>query len=246
MIDFFYRKRGKPFLVLDVEDDSIKSLILKKRGKGLFVLANASLRYDESSMKEDLSQSVRQVFKNYSSFSKRGWKGFPLLLGLPSSVLKVKTISSSFLREDNSNISESEERNILNKALYNTKREIEKEFVLESGIMPKDIKWTNFKILERKINGYLVPSFSGFNGRELEVKLLSTFLPENDFRNIKSVIDDIGLKIIKIAHIAEATSESDNKVVYPSDLKNIINLPEDSRRSFIPTLLLSYYAKEVF
>jgi len=246
MMNFFHRKGGKPFLVLNVEDDSIKSLILKKEGKKLSILANTLLGCNESNVKESISQSVEQVFKNYKGLSKKGWKGFPLLLGLPSSILKARTISVNFTREDNSNISELEEKNILNKALFDTKREIEKEFVFDSGIMPKDIRWTNFKILERKINGYQVSRLLGFNGKELEIKLLSTFLPENNFHEIKSVIDNIGLKIIKIAHIAEATSESDNKVIYPNDLKNIINLPEDSKRLFVPTLLLSYYAKEVF
>jgi len=245
MIDFFSRKGGKPFLVLDIEDDSIKSLILRREGKKLSILANALLGYNESDIKESIFQSVEQVFKNYANHS-RGWKGYPLLLGLPSSILRARTASFNFIRENNSEISELEEKNILSKVLSDTKRKIEKEFVLDSGIMPRDIKWINFKTLERKIDGYPVSRLSGFNGKEVEVQLLGTFLPEDEFRGVKLIIDNLGLKIVKIAHIAEATLESDNKVVYPQDLKNIVSLTEDLKGPFIPTLLLSYYAKEVF
>lgn len=252
MRNFFCGKREKPFLVLDVEDDSVKSLILRKEGAKLILLGNALKRYEESDLKNKIIEVVSQAYKNYLFFSSKqeknrySWQNIPVLLGLPSGMLRARVIPCNFKRKDHSRISGNEEKNILQKVLRKTKYKIGQEFVRDFGILPEDIRYTNFKMLETNINGYSVSSLFGFEGQNLNFKVLAIFLPQNDFVSIKSTLDNLGIKISKIMHIAEALSESSDKVVYPQDLKNIKNLSKKLENSmYIPTLLMSYYAKEI-
>jgi len=252
MRDFFWGKREKPFLVLDVEDDSIKSLILRKDKNKLVLLGNALERYGENDLKEKILKAIEGSYNNYIFFSnkqernKYTWENIPVLLGLPSSVLKARVISCNFNRNNRSKISKKEEVEILKKALRMVKSKIGNEFVRDFGILPEDIRYTNFKILETDINGYLVSNLFGFEGQNLNLKVLATFIPQNDLINIKSTLDSLGIKVSKIMHIAEALSESGDKVIYPKDLKNIKNLSRKlENSSYTPTLLMSYYAKEI-
>lgn len=252
MLDFFYKK-SKPFLVLDIEDESIKTLIVKKDRNKLVVLGSALGQYDENHMKRSILKSVEKAHENLIFFSGReegensDWKNLPVLLSLPSRTLKARVVSHKLERKDHLKISKVEERDILQNILKRTKNKVGQEFNKDFGILPTDIHWTNFKVLETEINGYPVPNLSGFCGGSINFKVLSVFLPKNDFKNIVSILYDLGLKVSKIVHIAEALSESDNKVLYPQDLWNIKNLPKSLENSqYIPTLLMSYYAKEIF
>jgi len=249
MLDFFCRK-SKPFLVLGIEDESIKSLIVKRDRNRLVVLGNALEQYDRDHIKRGVLKSVEKAHKNFIFFSggeSSTWKDLPVLLSLPSRILKARVVSHKFERKDHSKISRIEERGIFRNILKRTKNQVGLEFNKDFGILPADIHWTNFKVLGTEINGYPVSSLFGFHGESIDFKVLSVFLPKNDFRSIVSMLDDLGLKVSKITHIAEALSESDNKVLYPQDLYNIKNLPKSLENSqYIPTLLMSYYAREIF
>ena len=252
MRDLFCGKREKPFLVLDIEDDSIKSLILRKDKNKLVLLGNALEGYGENDLKEKILKVIERSYKNYIFFSnkkernKYTWENIPVLLGLPSRVLKARIVPYRFKRKTFSKISKNEEGEILKKALRMVKSKIGNEFIRDFGILPEDIRYTNFKILETDIDGYPVSNLSGFEGQNLNLKVLATFIPQNDFIDIKSTLDSLGIKVSKIMHIAEALSESGNKVIYPQDLKNIKNLSKRLENSpYIPTLLMSYYAKEI-
>jgi len=231
-MSIFSGKRGKPFLVLDIEDDSVKSLVLRREGGNLTLLENSIGEYNE----DDIEGSVLRVVK--STYGK-----MPVLLGLPSSVFKAKAVRYYFGRDGNKKISRQEESKIVQRAIQDTKRKISQEFAQDSGILPKEIQWANFKILDRRINGYPVYKLAGFDGEEIEYKILGTYLPKNDYRKIRSVLDQFGLRIVKIAHIAEVLSE----INYPKDLRGIKNLPKSlEKSSYLPTLLMSSYAKEIF
>lgn len=232
MRSFFDRKRGKPFLVLDIEDDSVKSLVLRRDGDGLTLMESNSGEYDENHIEESILRVVK------SSYGR-----MPVLLGLPSSIFKAKAVLHYLERDGSKIISRQEESSIIQKVIQDTKNKISQEFMRDYGIMTKDIQWANFKILERKLNGYPVYKLAGFDGEEIEYKVLGTYLPKNDYLKIRSALDELGLKVAKITHIAEALAE----VNYPKDLRNIKNLTKGLEKSpYLPTLLMSYYAKEIF
>ncbi len=244
MRSFFGGKRETPFLVLDIEDDFVKAMIMKRKKEGLLVLGS-SLR-ESGNLEKDVSDSIKQAYGKFfltSGRRERKHKTLPVLLGLPSSMLRARVVPCNLERNSNLPISKLEEIEIAKKILKQTKEKISGEFALESGIMPADIKYTNFKILERKVDGYPVSSLSNLRGSDLSFKTLGVFLPQNDFLKAKLTIENLGFKISRIVHIAEALSD----VSYTDNLKNIKDtsgILDDSR--YVPSLLMSYYAREIF
>ncbi len=218
----------KPFLVLDVDQDLIKALILEQKGKDLVVLRNHI-------NKEGILSSLQEIQEGF----RKDIKKIPLLVCPPSNLLRARAIDFSFNRKIDCPIDKKEEMDLMGKVLDSVKKRVSQEFLRDCGILPEDLHFTNFKVTERKINGYLVDRLAGYSGLELDLKVLVSFIPKRDFKKINFTFDQAGVKIDKIAHLSEALSE----VSYLRDFKHIKPISNDRR--YLSSLLMSYYAKEV-
>ena len=204
-----FKKREKPFLVLDIGTEAVKALLLKKENSKLVVL-NHGLQYFEKYsvfnsndfetefVKKAISKSIKQIFKE-----KKDLKGISILLGLPANILRAKIISQSFKRDKESKISKSEERFIIKEVLNKSKKQISYKFAQKYGILANEIHWTNFKVTEIKAKGYPISDIYGCEGKDLEINVLAIFLAKNYFEKIQIIFKDLDLKIAKIIHLAE-------------------------------------------
>ena len=128
------------------------------------------------------------------------------LLGLPANILKGRIVFQSFKRENSQSmiIDKKEKEVIYQKILSKTQNEISQIFAGESGILPKDIHFINLKILEIKIDGYVVPAIQGYDGKNLDFRILAIFLPKYYLENIKKIIQTFapgGLEILNLAEV---------------------------------------------
>jgi len=128
------------------------------------------------------------------------------LLGLPADILKGRIVFQSFKRENSQSmiIDKKEKEVIYQKILSKTQNEISQIFAGESGILPKDIHFINLKILEIKIDGYVVPAIQGYDGKNLDFRILAIFLPKYYLENIKKIIQTFapgGLEILNLAEV---------------------------------------------
>jgi len=204
-----FKKREKPFLVLDIGTEAVKALLLKKENDKLVVLNN-SLQYfkkysifesndfEAEFIKKAISKSLEKIFKE-----KKNLKNIPVLVSLPADILKAKIISQCFKRDKESKISKSEERSIVKEILSKSKKQISYKFAQKYGILKNDIHWTNFKIAEVKVNGYPISDIQGCQGKDLEINVLAIFLAKDYFEKVKRIFESLNLKIFKIIHLAE-------------------------------------------
>jgi len=143
------------------------------------------------------------------------------ILGLPAHILKARVIRQSLKREepkkimgkeDKSSFSpvakarvidEKEEKEIFQKVLEKAKRNICQIYSEQSGILPEDIQFINLKILEMKIDGYLVPAIQKYEGKTLDFIILATFLPKHYLKKIKNIIESLGLTIKAVIQNAQ-------------------------------------------
>lgn len=209
-----FKKREKPFLVLDIGTEAIKALLLKKENNKLVVL-NHSIQYFEKYsvfegndfetefIKKAILKSLEKIFKE-----KKELKKTPVLIGLPADVLKARIVSQLFKRDKESKISKSEERFIIKEVLSKSKKQISYKFAEEYGILANDIRWTNFKIAEVKVNGYPISNIYGCQGKDLEVNVLAVFLTKDYFEKIQRVFKSLDLKVSKIIHLGEIFQDS--------------------------------------
>jgi len=219
------KKKYKFFLCLDIGTEAVKVLILglssldKKItvfGSGLEYLNGYKLlgrrNFESEKVKKTISQAIKNAYSNIPLFlmekdiKKRiqDQKEWPVLLGLPPNVLKARVVSCSFLRKSpQTKILEKEEASINHKISETAKKEISQSFSKESGILASDINWVYSKISQIKIDGYPISFLRGYQGRELEFKVLATFLPRYYWENIQGVINSLGFNIFKTVHLAQ-------------------------------------------
>ena len=169
--------------------------------------------FETEVIKRTISKAIEKAHKNLSfSLEKKELKEkaqkqkrWKILLGLPPNILKGRIVYQSFFREKpREKISKKEEGVVYHHILEAAKKEISQRFAEEFGILPKDVHWISLKILGIKIDGYSVSFLRGYEGKDLDFKILTTFLPEYYWESIKKIIGSLGFKIIKIVHLAES------------------------------------------
>lgn len=204
-------KKEKPTLLLDLGTETVKGIIFEKDEQRIKILASSLEYFDRYGIfdsqdfeKDVLKKTILKTIQNLN-FDQTANKN--IILGLPANILKARVISQNLKREKpNEIINEKEEKEIYNTIIEKTKKEILQIFSQESGILPKDIEFSNLKILKTKIDGYEVARPLKYKGKSLEFTILATFLPRHYLGEIKNIIESLGLKIEKIIHEAEGLS----------------------------------------
>lgn len=228
---FFGNKKAQErfFLTLDIGTEAVKVLIFSTSASpinkisilaassqyferyGVFdgrdfetdIIKKAILKAVEEARKKIFFSLARRDLKNKVQKQKK-WQ---ILLGISSNKLKGRVVSQNFVRENSRDkISKKEEKVICQEVLKRAEKEISQKFAQESGILPSDIYWISLKIIEMKIDGYLVSTFQGYEGENLEFKILATFLPKYYLERIKKIIESLGMEILKIVHPVENLS----------------------------------------
>ncbi|MBZ9577772.1 hypothetical protein KJA13_01905 [Patescibacteria group bacterium] len=214
--DFFgtKRKKEKLFLVLDIGTEAVKGLICKKENSKIVVLS-ASTQYFErygvfdgrdfetDVIKRAILKTIKEAHQNLGA-QRQNCKKRPVLVGLPPNILKGRIVWQSFKRDNSKKkISKNEQELIYQQVFKEAQKEISQRFTKEFGILVGDIQWITQKILEIKIDGYPVSELQGYDGKDLGIKILATFLPKYYFENIKKIFGDLQLKVFKIIHLAE-------------------------------------------
>ena len=204
---FFKKKKLENFCILDIGTETVKTLVFKKENNKNIILGRVSeyfegaeifenLDFPEEILEKTISSSIDQISKTA--------KPKNIFLGLPANVLIAKIVSQNFERKTpKESISQSENKKIGEEIFRCVKNKITQEFSQKTGLLPQDFHFSNFKILETKIDGYEVPSIQNLNGRNLEFKVLAVFLSRFQLEKIEKICQNLNLKILKIVHPAE-------------------------------------------
>jgi len=219
----FSRKKEDFFLVLDIGTKAVKSLFCFKNETKLHILSGAVKNFSQyeshnqqlvESAKATVSDSFKNGIKNISfstidkevknSASKqRKWK---TILTFSPDVFKARIVSKRVTRENKKRkITPKEEKKILKDAAESAKKEVLKEFSLKSGIQSSDIYFVSSKAFDFKIDGYSVDDIDGFEGKEIEVKIIFTFIPLSYWKALMEITNVLKkeIKIVSIIHLAE-------------------------------------------
>ena len=212
--DFFgtKRKKEKLFLVLDIGTEAVKILVCRKDNSKVAVLGAATQYFERygvfngkifevNVIKKSVLKAIEQVQSQGQNLKK-----LPVLLTLGPNILKARVSLQSFRQDEGlkTKISKTQEKAIFQQVLKKAQEEIYQRFSKESGILSKDIEMISLRILEMKINGYPVSKLQGYIGKDLEIRVLATFLLKHYLESIKRIFADLELKIFKMVHLAES------------------------------------------
>ncbi len=215
MINFslFKKDKRKIFLGLDIGTEAVKAIIFslsEKKDKKITILGNSLSYFDSYGVFDSQDFEADVVKKTISKTineakSQINQKPNRTLLELPANILKGRIVFQSFKRKNPQSIIDKKEKEVIyQKILSKAQNEISQIFATESGILPKDIHIINLKILEIKIDGYVVPAIQGYNGKNLDFRILAIFLPKYYLENIKKIIQGLISEELEILNLAQA------------------------------------------
>src|SRR3989344_712511 len=168
------KKAKECFLALDVGTEAVKALVFEKEQK-CFILGSA-LEYFDDSRPFDNEKVILRVAEEAVGMSGKTPAG--LLLTFPADILRSRVSFKSINRRKPEKIIQKKEEQGIHQFIFKeTEKEVAESFARNYGIMPQDIQFVDFEILEIKIDGYNVPVLSGYSGENLEFRILATFLP---------------------------------------------------------------------
>ena len=200
--------RKEYLLVLDVGTETVKALILRKKeilGLGKEYYERFGVFDGRDFQKDIIKKAILGAVDKAQGQAEIKVK--PVLLGLPADVLKIRVTFQKFRRENSKKIiGAKEKKEIHQKILTGAKKDIARIFCQDSGILAQDLEFLNLEILEVKIDGYQVPGISGYDGENLEFRILASFTPKYYLENFRKIINNLGFKIVKIVHPAQNLS----------------------------------------
>jgi len=209
---FGKRKGGEIVLGLDVGTEAIKTLVFRRENNKNVILGRALEYFEEPELFENfdfpeeiLEKTISKTIDSVQKITKFDPKN--VFLGLPANILKGQIIKQNFVRKNPKElINEAEAGEIYKEVFSNIQNIISQELSQKTGLLPQDFYFSNFKILETKIDGYEVFSIQKLKGENLEFRVLAVFLPKHQLEKIKKVFQNLNLKISKIVHIVEHLS----------------------------------------
>lgn len=203
------KKKEKIFRVLDIGSESVKFLVVKKEDERTVILGRGLEEYERFGVFDGRDFELNVMKKAIETVSKEAKEkdgaGIEnLIVGLPAHIFKARVSFQEFKRTNPKKLIEKEERErIFRTVLKGAEKKVSESFAKESGILPEELHFLSEKILQIKIDGYEVPEISGFSGKRLGFKILTTFLPKYYLENFQKLTKILGFKISKILHESE-------------------------------------------
>ncbi len=209
MESLFRKKKKNIFLGLDIGTESVKALFFS----GKNILGSSVEYFDRHGILEGkdykvslLKKTVSGAFEKakskipFSSLDKKEKKKalrkkIECLVTFSSEFLKTRVDSFSFQRDkEREKISLKEGREMKEKVLAKARKEISEKFSEKTGILGGEIEWLKEEIIEIKIDGYRVNSLEGYEGKNLDFKVLLVFSPEFYLKRIEKALSDFNIK----------------------------------------------------
>jgi cell division ATPase FtsA len=179
----------KCYLVLDIGTEAVKAGISKETTIQYYDRFGI---FNSRNFEEDvIKKAILKAIENLQSQTRL--KAKSVLLALPPHVLRARISLQSLEMGD-------PKKEISQEILRKNKKEVSEAFLQESGILPQELEFLEQLFLETKIDGYLVPSFHGYQGRRAEAKILSIFSTREDLASFRKIFQELGLKVLKIIH----------------------------------------------
>jgi len=223
-LPFFQRKKDKCFVSLDIGTEAAKVLFFslneeKGKEKAVNILGSAlhyfdsygesdGCNFDEKIIQRTLAGAIKEASHDFQRVTGKEVKDrseLSAVISLPANIIKSRIVFQSQKREKIKDvIDRKEEEFIRQKVLASARLKVSQAFSRESGILPKDIHFATLKILEAKIDGYEVPVLQGYDGKNLNFRILAIFLPADYLKIIGNIANSLGLKNAKITHSAQS------------------------------------------
>jgi cell division protein FtsA len=205
-MSLFHRKSRKPSgISLDIGTEFVKVLIFEVEEDKAIVIGQGRERQRLSDMQgggvTDISGVINTAAKAIKQATDQaGIVPNQAMLGIAGELVKGNTTTTVHTRKSpNTPITNSEIRDIISKAQKETLVKSRKDLSWETGYSEIDVELVNSAVVDVKIDGYRVSNPIGFQGRQVEVAIYTSYAPIVHLGALQTIVDGLGLDILSIA-----------------------------------------------
>ncbi|TSC75095.1 MAG: Actin-like ATPase involved in cell division-like protein [Parcubacteria group bacterium Gr01-1014_30] len=195
----FGRRREKEFyFVADIGSEALKTVVLRKEGAKTSVVSSSLDYFHE----QDAFEAGLSKLEEYVKMFDR--KPHRCIFTLRPAQLLARVVNRQVERPTpGKTIDQKEASAIFEKVQGGAKKMAAENFFQNSGVLPSDIQFTNSRILQQKLDGYPVPKFEGYSGKNLSFKVLTVFGLKSFLQRTENTCRNAGLSSVKVVHEAE-------------------------------------------
>jgi cell division ATPase FtsA len=197
-------KKIRSYLGFDLGRGSVKGFVFEKDNIGRTIVSFSDDKierfgvFDGKDFEFDIvKKSIEKVIKELKL---KNAPELEKLVSFSPEILRAAIFTFFFKRESSEKIKEKEAEEIERSASENAIKNL-KEKLKEKGV--GDFRVVKSRIVERKILGYWVPILEGFEGSEVELKVLVVYSANHYLLYIDKLKDFLGIKEEKIFHPVE-------------------------------------------
>jgi cell division protein FtsA len=222
---FKNKNKVSHFLALDIGTEFVKALVVKmdqELGKGV-VLGVGQSRQHIGNMHSGAVSNIQGVIESCEDAIAQAEEMAGVeniekaIMGIAGEFVKGVTTTVHYERaKPEVRIDIPELRNIIQKVQWKAFNSIRRQLAMESGCNEIEVKLINAAITSVKIDGYLMDSPIGFQGRDVSIGIFNAYAPMVHLGALKSIADALDLELISIsvepyAVIHSLGIESDSK-----------------------------------
>ena len=202
----FHRPPSKPSAIsLDIGTEFVKVLIFEVEDDKARIIGQARERQRLSDMHgggvTDIAGVIHTASKAIKAASDQaGILPGQAVVGIAGELVKGNTTVSTHNRKSpNTPITASELREIISKAQKETLTKSRKDLSWETGYSEIDVQLVNSAVVSVKIDGYRVSNPIGFQGRQVEVGIYTSYAPIVHLGALQTIVEELGLELLTIA-----------------------------------------------
>ena len=203
---FFRQKNRKPAaLSLDIGTEFVKVLVFEIENEQGHIIGQARQRQRLTDMQGGTVTDISGVINTASkaiqaAFDQAGCQPEQVVVGIAGELVKGNTtITTAVRKKPNIPISEQELKEIISNAQKETLQKSRKDLAWESGYSEIDVQLVNSAVVSVKIDGYRITNPLGFQGRQVEVGIYTSYAPTVHLGAIQAIVEGLDLDLLSIA-----------------------------------------------
>ena len=191
-------KQPDRIFAIDVGDLYLKFLFMEKNRAVLWGREELNVIFWRRPL-EHIWEMVQNFFLSWKEKEQGS-----VVLGFSPSSLKGSFVSHTLVRQSLDVITAGEEQALSQEFQKVLEEKALETLSQESGIRKEDFVLERFTVLEKKIDGYTVPSFKDFKGKEVTLRGLGVFLLRSHHEILEYIVRQYKLGAPLLSHEAES------------------------------------------
>ncbi len=202
---FRQRHHSPVALSLDIGTEFVKAIVFEVVEEHGIVIGSGRERQRLSDIHggavTDISGVIATAAKAVDrAFEQAGREASQVIVGIAGELVKGTTTTTTITRKAHTHkITASELREIIGEAQKKTLVKSRKDLAWETGYAEIEVQLVHSAVVGVKIDGYTVTNPIGFQGKEVEVSIYTSYAPSVHVGALQTIVDGLDLDLISIA-----------------------------------------------